>query len=174
MNLIVPIAGRSSRFPDLKPKWMLTHPRGNMMVVEALKGLDLTGVDRIYVVGLQEYQDRHGFVRSLEMQFEEQGIADRVQFVLLADVTRNQPETVARAIEQAGIDGPIYCKDSDNYFVDRPEPGDAVACYDLHQLNQVNARNKSYIEVNADGKLINIVEMKIINSTFSVGGFRFH
>ena len=90
MNLIVPIAGRSSRFPDLKPKWMLTHPRGNMMVVEALKGLDLTGIDRIYVVGLQEYQDRHGFVRSLEMQFEEQGIADRVQFVLLADVTRNR------------------------------------------------------------------------------------
>ena len=45
MNLIVPIAGASSRFPDMKPKWMLTHPRGNMMVVEAVKGLEFEDLE---------------------------------------------------------------------------------------------------------------------------------
>jgi hypothetical protein len=36
MHLIVPIAGRSTRFPGMRPKWMSTHPPGDMMVVEAL------------------------------------------------------------------------------------------------------------------------------------------
>ena len=41
MNIIIPIAGQSSRFPDMKPKWMLTHPQGDFMVIEAIKGLVL-------------------------------------------------------------------------------------------------------------------------------------
>ena len=27
MNLIIPMAGKSSRFPNMRPKWMLTHPQ---------------------------------------------------------------------------------------------------------------------------------------------------
>lgn len=173
MNIIIPIAGRSSRFPDLKPKWMLTHPRGDFMVVEAIKGLDLEQVSKIYLVGLKEHELEYGFVSALTEQFEEQGIAERIEFVLLEEQTRNQPETVARGIEQGNIKGPIYIKDSDNYFQDKPQPGNAVSCYDLHNLENVNARNKSYVEVNADGQIINIVEKQIVSSTFCVGGYSF-
>jgi len=173
MNVIVPIAGKSSRFPDMKPKWMLTHPRGDMMVIEALRGLDLENVERVVIAGLAEHEERYGFRRFLSVQFDAMGIGDKVEFVLLAQQTANQPETVARAIEQGGIEGAIYIKDSDNYFQHRPEPENAVACYDLHELEHVNARNKSYIAVNADGHLVNIVEKKIINSTFCVGGYSF-
>ncbi|MBY6019332.1 hypothetical protein [Ferrimonas balearica] len=173
MNIIIPIAGRSSRFPDLKPKWMLTHPQGDFMVVEAIKGLDLSNVQRIVLVGLAQHEQEYGFVAALTAQFEALGIADRVEFVLLEAQTRHQPETVARAIEQARIEGPIYIKDSDNYFVDTPRPGNLVACYDLHSLDNVNARNKSYLEVNADGHIINIVEKQIVSSTFCVGGYGF-
>ena len=31
MNLILPVAGMSSRFPGVKPKWLLTHPNGNLL-----------------------------------------------------------------------------------------------------------------------------------------------
>ena len=30
-NLIVPIAGKSSRFPNIRPKWMLTHPKSGYL-----------------------------------------------------------------------------------------------------------------------------------------------
>jgi hypothetical protein len=173
MNLIVPIAGRSARFPAMKPKWMLTHPRGNMMIVEAIKGLDLAEVDKIYIVGLAEHEEEFGFTRFLSKQLETLRLEDRLQFIVLPEQTRNQPETIAQAIEQAGIVGPIYIKDSDNYFCDKITPGNRVACFDLHDLEHVNARNKSYIEVDSGGHLRNIVEKRIVSSTFCVGGYSF-
>ena len=40
-SLIIPMAGQSSRFPDTRPKWMLTHPMsGDLMCVESLKGIN--------------------------------------------------------------------------------------------------------------------------------------
>jgi len=70
-NLLIPIAGRSSRFPDMKPKWMLTHPRGHMMVIEAIKGLDLASFSRIYFIGLQQHEDQYNIRFSLEEQLDE-------------------------------------------------------------------------------------------------------
>ena len=173
MHLIVPIAGRSSRFPDMKPKWMLTHPRGKMMVVEALRGLDLTAVDTVFIVGLAQHEEQYEFTRFLTDQFEELGLTDRLRFVLLPEQTRNQPETIAQAIERAKIRGPISIKDSDNHFRTPIVPGNWVACFDLHNLEQVNARNKSYLEADSSGHLINIVEKKIVSSTFCVGAYSF-
>lgn len=48
-NLIIPMGGKSSRFPNLRPKWMLTHPMsGDLMCVESIKGLNLYFFDKIY------------------------------------------------------------------------------------------------------------------------------
>ena len=47
MHLILPAAGQSTRFPNTRPKWMLTHPGGNMMVVEAIRGLNLADFESI-------------------------------------------------------------------------------------------------------------------------------
>ena len=173
MHLLLPIAGRSSRFPGMQPKWMLTHPRGDMMLLEAIKGLPLGQVDKIYVIALREHEQRFGMRNFLRTQFDALGVGDKLELVLLDQATRNQAETIARAIELAHIHGPIYCKDSDNYFEDSLTPENVVACFDLHQMEQVNARNKSYVEVNGDGHLINIVEKRIINSTFCAGGYSF-
>ncbi|MEJ7682688.1 MAG: hypothetical protein WKG06_33490 [Segetibacter sp.] len=49
MNLVISMAGKSSRFPDLKPKWMLTHPSGNFMVLEAISGLNLNDFENIFL-----------------------------------------------------------------------------------------------------------------------------
>ena len=35
MSLILPCAGSSSRFPNMKPKWMLTSPQNNLMIQES-------------------------------------------------------------------------------------------------------------------------------------------
>ena len=58
-TLLVPMAGRSSRFPDLRPKWQLTHPMTNrFMVTEAILGLNLDCFDNIYFICLQEQEDK--------------------------------------------------------------------------------------------------------------------
>jgi hypothetical protein len=101
------------------------------------------------------------------------GLLSRTEFVLLSAPTRHQPETIARGIVQGKIRGPIYIKDCDNFFRDTPTPCNQVACYDLHLIEKVNARSKSYIEVNGDGFVVNIVEKKVIGSKFCTGGYSF-
>ena len=173
VSLLLPIAGHSSRFPNLNPKWSLTHPRGYMMVVEAIRGLDLTAVERIYVIGLREHDEAFQLRSALSEQFAALGLGDVTEFVLLDERTASQPESIARGIRQAGITGPIYIKDSDNYFRDRPTAGNSIAGYDLHLLEKVDARSKSYFEVNGDGYVTNVVEKRIVSSRFCVGGYSF-
>ena len=48
MSLILPCAGSSTRFPNIRPKWMLTTPSGNLMIQESIKYLDLENIDDIY------------------------------------------------------------------------------------------------------------------------------
>lgn len=173
INLLLPIAGRSSRFPNTNPKWSLTHPRGDMMLIEAIKGIDMTSIGRICVVGLEEHDSKFQLTKALSPQFEELGLLSKTQFILLSAPTRNQPETISRGIQQGKIEGPIYIKDSDNFFRDMPIAGNAVASYDLHLIEKVNARSKSYVEVNGDGFVTNIVEKKVIGSKFCAGGYSF-
>jgi hypothetical protein len=173
INLLLPIAGRSSRFPDMNPKWSLTHPLGNMMVVEAIKGLDMTDVGRICVIGLEEHDKKFQLVNALSVQFEGLGLLEKVEFILLDHFTKNQPETIAAGIRQAKVSGPIYIKDSDNFFREKPVAGNCISGYDLHLIEKVNARSKSYFEVNRDGYVTNIVEKRIVGSKFCVGGYAF-
>ena len=71
MHLILPVAGSSSRFPDMKPKWLLTHPRGHMEIVEAIKKLDLDKFESINLICLQEHEDKHSVRIAIETQFDE-------------------------------------------------------------------------------------------------------
>ena len=61
-NLIMPMAGKSSRFNTSRPKWMLTHPySGNYMALASISKLNLSIFDNLYFVFLQKYQDEFGF-----------------------------------------------------------------------------------------------------------------
>lgn len=173
MHLILPIAGASSRFPAMRPKWMLTHPRGRMMITEAVSKLALDRFSRVTVIGLEELEHRHRFEHALRQEFAQMQNMPPVDIVLLSTPTRSQPETVARGLMEAGITGAFYVKDSDNRFRDAPLPENSVTCLDLHTLSMVNASNKSYVSANEDGVLVNIVEKRIISSSFCVGGYGF-
>lgn len=173
MHLIVPIAGSSSRFPDMKPKWMLTHPRGKMMAIEAIRNLPLDRFESVVFIGLTAHDAEYSFVDSLKIQFAEIDIQDKARVVLLDERTRNQPETVYKGLLKSGITGSIYIKDSDNQFTTDLAEGNFISFLDLHTLDQVNARNKSYVELNDDGFVVNIVEKRIVSSKFCAGGYGF-
>ncbi len=71
-SLIVPMAGRSSRFPNMRPKWMLTHPMTNrFMVTESILGLNLDFFDNIWFICLQEHEDKYQFMKGLVSELDE-------------------------------------------------------------------------------------------------------
>lgn len=172
-TLLVPIAGRSTRFPDMRPKWMLTHPNGNLMVAEAVRGLNLDAFDRIVLVGLKEHDERYRFQAGVMEQFEDLGLSSKTEIVLLDEATRHQPETVAMGLVKAGIEGPFCVKDSDNFFRCEAKPVDFVSYCNLDDLALVNASNKSYVVFDDVLLVENIVERNVVSRSFCTGLYGF-
>lgn len=172
MNLIIPAAGKSSRFPGMKPKWMQTHPNGNLMIVEAIKGLNLASFEKVYIGVLNEHVKEYDFVSGLVKALSKIGIKEKIEIVTL-DETQSQPETVACILEKCQITGPIFIKDTDNFFQCEVTADNFVAIYDINEMGLVNAGNKSYVQINDDNRIINLVEKRIISSYFCVGGYSF-
>lgn len=173
MQLIIPMAGRSSRFPDLKPKWMLTHPSGRFMVIEAIAGLNLEDFETINFVYLEEHETQHSFLKGFREELEDLGWLDKTRFIALKEATKDQPETVYQAIKQGGITGPIFIKDSDNRFNVKIEPSNCVCFADLNKVGLIKPKNKSYINTDSKQIILNIVEKQVISSQFCVGGYGF-
>jgi len=176
LNLIIPIAGKSSRYPGMRPKWLLTHPSGRLMVVESISGLNLDLFEKIFVIALQEHEDQYSFSSGMERCFFDafgKEIYKKLDVVLLDAETQNQPETIFQAIDKRKIEGPIFIKDSDNFFKCNINTGNFVTTYDISSMESVNAGNKSYVVTDDNGVITSIVEKKVISSEFCAGGYSF-
>ena len=173
MNLIVPMAGQSARYPGLRPKWMLTHPNGHFMAVEAMTGLNFEDFEKISLVFLQAHEDKYHFQLGLREELEDLRLLEKTELLFLQEPTRDQPETVAKAIQCLKIHGPILAKDSDNCFSARIQPGNSVCYYDLNSAGLIKPRNKSYLIKDDRGHVVNIVEKQVISPYFCVGGYGF-
>jgi len=179
-NLIVPMGGKSSRFPGMRPKWMLTHPSsGNLMCVESIQGINLDFFDKIYFILLKEHEDLYkassAIIKSIKNTKNCDEVIRKINIVILDNPTSSQSETVYRAIVNENIEGFIYIKDSDGYFrSDILTEDNQVTYFDLNNMDEINARSKSYIELDSNNSIINMVEKKVISSTFCVGGYGFN
>ena len=112
-TLLVPMAGRSSRFPNLRPKWQLTHPMTNrFMVTEAILGLNLDFFDNIYFICLQEHEDKYHFTKGFVSELDELGLREKSNIVLLKEKTSSQSETVYTFLSGQELEGFIFIKDS--------------------------------------------------------------
>lgn len=169
MKVIIPCCGSSSRFPDLPPKWMLPDHSGRPMIKEAISLLEVEESD-IIVTALTEHERKFQIVRGLK-----KSLGDNIRVVLLEEQTKSQSETVYKTLEETGLAEPFLVKDSDNCFkIGNIKSTDNYVCYDsLNNHSLINPRNKSYLQMDGQGTIINIKEKLVISDTFSVGGYHF-
>lgn len=171
-TLILPVAGKSSRFPDMRPKWLLTMPDGKLMLEKSVEGLDLSIFTRVVIVCLKEHLSKYTSKDNVIKSFENAtGISPDI--AILDEATSSQSETIYKAIETAKITGAIFIKDCDNVFTCTPEPQNRVATIDLNSVELIDAKNKSYVEVDSLGIISNIVEKQVISNQFCCGGYSF-
>ena len=173
MDLIIPAAGKSSRFPNMRPKWLLTHPDGSLMISAALKGIPLKKFERIVLIVLREHLEKYKCQDGIKKSFIELGVEDKLNLVILDKPTSSQPETVAQGLRINKTAGSFYIKDTDNYFEVEVKEENAVSTYNLNDLEEVSAANKSYVSKNDKGLITNIVEKEIISPEFCCGGYSF-
>lgn len=173
------MGGKSSRFPGTRPKWMLTHPStGNLMCVESIQGINLDFFDNVYFVCLKDHEESYkassAIAKSLKNTEGGDLILKKVKITILDEPTNSQSETVYQAIQKMKIQGFIYIKDSDGYFKYNLDDSDnQVTYFDLNNIDEINARSKSYIELDSNNMVVNMVEKKVISTNFCVGGYGF-
>src|SRR6185437_3264510 len=158
LDLIVPVAGASTRFANTRPKWLLTHPSGDLMFYEAMRGLALNAFDRIFITCLKEHDEKFRCTQAIQNQIAKRGLSDKVKIVVLTEPTRHQPQTVAETIRQGGIQGAFVVKDSDNYFELDAQAGNFVSVCDVTRLpsdSPINVFNKSFVQENEHGIIVN-------------------
>ena len=180
-NLIVTAAGLSTRFEGLNPKWMLPHPSGRWMIVEALSSVDFSVIDKVYFGFLQEHLDKYNCIDGIKLCFKELGIEDKAELVALNSPTDNQPHTVYEVIKQANVKGSVLIKEVDNYFrfdvasqYFKDSTDNFMTYFDLNNTTSINPSNKSYVKFDTDENITDVVEKRVFSSTFGCGCYSFN
>ena len=164
-TLIIPAAGKSSRFPDMKPKWLLTHSSGKIMIEKVLEGLDLTFYDEIYFIILKEHCEKYDADLILNQAFSNL----KINICILEKETASCPETVYMCIIKNKIYGNVVIKDCDSYVeFNQPNYNNFVVSSQI--TNKIkNIHNKSFIISDQNNIILDIIEKKISSDKISIG-----
>lgn len=171
-SLIMPIAANKPEYATRIPRVFLIAEDGVMHCIRALKSLDLSKFDHIYITILRHLDQQYALTERMQLQFRINGITN-AEIVVLDEPTRSEPETIYQTIRQKHIQGPIFIKDADCSFTGEDTTGNAIAIHPLEQLDWVNPKNKSYVSVDDMYYITNIIEKRIVSHYFTAGGYSF-
>jgi len=168
-TLLIPCAGKSTRYNTLEPKFLLIHPSGNMMAYESIQGLPLHEFDKIVMTVLNTHMIGDTIER-INKQFKEY---ENFDLVVLENETTSSSDTVCETIKLNKIKGEIYIKDVDDYFyIDSIAPNQ-ICTYSLDDIENITPGNKSYVRKNENDEVLTIIEKKVISSNFCCGLYSF-
>lgn len=172
-TLIIPCGGKSSRFPNMRPKWLLTHPDGLLMIQKAIGCVNLDSFDRVVIVILQHHIDKYDADLIVNQAFKGN---EKINLCVLPEPTASASETVVNAIRRMNITGSITIKDSDNLvdFVIPAANANAVVGLSLRPNVKIqNIQGKSFLRVNDQSLLIDIIEKKVVSDVICLGVYQF-
>lgn len=171
MEIIVPAAGLSTRFPSTKPKYLLYDYGHKMMIQRALEPWIST--DHNITVGvLRQHDEKFNSVDFLKYEF-----GDRINIVLLEEKTNGPADTVYKIIKNSNVDleKQLLVKDCDSFFdLDKVETENFICTSNIadHEVLK-KLSSKSFVIKNEQGIITSIIEKKVVSDTFCVGGYGF-
>ena len=166
MEVIVPAAGLSTRFPGVIPKYLLKDSNGKIMLNNAIE--PYIGQYNVTVGILKQHDDLYDsgdIVRQLG-----------VNVVVLPEVTKGPADTVYQIIKLAHIDvdDSMLIKDCDSYFNHEVSDGNYICISTVSEHDVLyKIANKSFVIANEHGIAQSIVEKSIVSNEFCVGGYKF-
>jgi hypothetical protein len=169
MKVIVPCAGRSSRYPNMAPKWSLPAADGKPMLVHAVSCLEIEPRDLIVTI-LEDHDRQLDARNGIKRAFGRE-----VEVVILKNPTRSAPETIAETLHRVSVNEPVLVKDSDNAFRLAPlaRGFNYVTVASLKAEGVADPSNKSTLQADRDGIVRAIREKETISDLFCTGGYCF-
>ena len=169
-TLIVPCAG--TRTIDGLPLFLNRYPDGKIIAVKAIEGVFADNYDRIIYTVLKESVDRYNAVEEIKKH----ACGYDVEFVVLDKQTNGPAETVHKTIMAANVTGEFAVRDSHAFIATKKDyVGNFVAGLDLTQYDKPidNLRSKSFITINEQGQVLDIVEKHFSSDIISAGMYGF-
>lgn len=169
MEIIIPAAGLSTRFPNTKPKYLLYDYTGKIMLYRAIE--PFLGKYNITIGILQEHDIKFNSKEIIEKECDYQ-----INVVVLPNTTSGPASTVFEIIARSPFDklSPLLIKDCDSFFEHEISDGNYI-CVSKIQDHDVlyNIKNKSFIIKNDQNIIQDIIEKTVISDMFCVGGYKF-
>jgi len=169
MEIIVPCAGLSTRFPNLRPKYLLTDYSNKLMIENSIK--NYIGKYNVTITILKEHDEKFASSKKLKEVF-----GDSVNIVILPNPTNGPADTIYQTLKLINMDPStsFLVKDCDSYFDSNVLDGNVIYVSTLTKNpNMTNAAAKSYTITNDQNIIHSVVEKKIVSESFCVGGYQF-
>jgi hypothetical protein len=174
-TLILPCAGKSTRFPGMKPKWMLTHPDGKIMIEKSMEGMPLDIFDRIIITIVKDHSEKYDAKLILDQIFDLKN-NQKIEILELEDFTSSQSETVYETLIKKSISGNFVVKDSDNMVkMEKNENSEFIVGLDINKFEKeiYRLKSKSFLIVNDQNIVVDIIEKKIRSEKICLGVYGF-
>jgi len=171
-TLIVPCA--INRIIGGEPLGVKRHPLGRLVVHQCFYNLDLGRFDSIIIALNQKEEAAYGIREKICKELQDY---DKVKVTILDEETSGPAETVYQTIAKENVTGSLVLKDSTNY-IDISEDmygknfiaGINISSWpeDIHDI-----RRKSFIKVNEQAKVLDIIEKKVKSEIIGAGLYGF-
>ena len=175
-NLIVPMVCGCLDKMSLEFQY---NDDGEMKCIEALSEMSLLTFDNIYFVlpwgGDIRWDLQDKLKVSVKRLRRNMRIREdtEVHYVILP-ITSSQAETIYETIKSCKIRGSIFIKDADNKFTIKTTPTDNSVClFSLENCNIVDPQHKSYVTLDDNMFVTNMIEKRVVSSYFNCGGYSF-
>ena len=172
-TLIIPCAGKSSRFPNMKPKYMLTHPDGKLMIEKAMENINLDVFDRIIITIVKPHDEKYEAALWMQQVFANN---PKVEICMLDDFTASASETIYLTLSKMNVQGAFVIKDSDNRVGVHFDKNikNMIVGYDLHKHRDIsNIPGKSFLIVNEQNIIQDIIEKQVVSNIICLGVYCF-
>jgi hypothetical protein len=168
MEVIVPAAGMSSRFPGMKPKYLLYDYKHELMLTNAISYYYRKGL-KITIGILREHDEKYNSAEFIRYHY-----GNSVNIIILDEKTKGPADTVYQILQRCDAKEFIV-KDCDSSFIHELTNDDNYVCVsnisEHETLNKLYA--KSFVICNEQGIITDIVEKKVVSNNFCVGGYKF-
>lgn len=169
-TLIVPCVGR--KIINGVPQYLNRHPNGQLLIERSIEGVFSEEYNRVLIVLLKEDIREYNADRVITTELKHYPI----EIIVLNEMTSGPAETIYQAMKKANVSGTVVVKDADNYLKTEQIPqGNFVAGLDLNtwERDVHNLRNKSFLVVNEQGNLLDIIEKQVRSDVICLGLYGF-
>jgi hypothetical protein len=169
-TLIVPCAAPIGDHQSPRPKWLLTTPDGELLVMRAIAAVPPHAIGRIVVAFLREAEERYHCAEALRRASD-----GRIECMILDNPTDGPAQTVRQVIQRANVQGPVCIKDGSSFFDVSDLPAASfLAISDIRKLPWLSSPGrKSYVRLNEQGIICEVVEKEVRSNLVSVGLYGF-